>query len=493
MSITLRSDNRTIFKDSPYGALVDNYPSASSSVVLNTTEGFEMNDFVVIGTLGTGNAESLQLKSVNHTTGVIDFFGWADKAAVGTDNTHLFIPVPRIVKAGQTATAYIGQSATVRGTGLITVDQAATQIIISGAGIIGMVPGDVVEINDITKYAHSESSRVTRVPYDKVQFFFTNGPQVPNPIPVVTVSTKQNASTTETKTTTLNSPPTATYTKPNDPSYVDTVDFTPPILFENAQILCNPIPIQVTGTFSVYQDNNHLTGFGWFAFYNSFTKTYSPLSNYIPYAGFEDNSVKSIFESFDSSLNNKEVKLVTMSDRFTWLNEAFNMMTNELNLGNWEYNASENLNLNILPGVTDYLLPKDFGDLLDVDDGVGKKIYHYNATWPHGTYDYDVKYRIRGKYIVFEPSPIQAATFTLTYLKHASRLTELSDVVDLPDNMHYNIKDYMLFRAYRKLGNLSESTNSLAMFQKAIDNMKIYAIKRDNGLDSWGIDRAQTV
>ena len=493
MSITLRSDNRTIFRDSPYGALIDNYPSASSSVVLNTTEGFEMNDFVVIGTLGTGNAELLQVKNSNHTTGEIDFFGWADKAQASTDNTHLYLPVPRVVKAGQTVTGYVGQTPTVRGTASIATDQAATEIILSGAGIVGLVQGDLVEVNDITKYAHSESSRVTRVPFDKVQFFYTYGPQVPTPVPEITVVTRQNASTTETQTTTLTDPPTTTYTKPDDPSYIKTVDFTPPIIFDNAQILCNPTPIQVTGIYTVFLDNAHLTGFGWFAFYNSFTKVYSPLSNYIPYSGFEDNSVKSIFESFDSSLNNKELKLITMPDRFTWLNEAFNMMTNELNLGNWEYNASEDLNINILPGITDYLLPKDFGDLLEISDEQKRKIFHYNATWSQDSTRSEVKYIIRGRYIVFKPSPIQPTIFTLSYLRHAGRLSELSDVVNLPDNMHYNIKDYMLFRAYRKLGNLSESTNSLAIFQKAIDNMKIYAIKRDNGLDSWGIDISQTV
>ena len=72
-------------------------------------------------------------------------------------------------------------------------------------------------------------------------------------------------------------------------------------------------------------------------------------------------------------------------------------------------------------------------------------------------------------------------------------LNDLSDVVDLPANAYESIMDYMLYRAYRKLGNLTEAASSKKEFDEGINLMKIVAVRRDNGLDSFSISGEQNV
>lgn len=367
-------------------------------------------------------------------------------------------------------------------------------------GNIGSENTELIQVNTVTsstgvltlvantRFAHSESTRVTIVAYDKVRFYWTASPTVPNPSasPIIITETVQNA-ITDAKTTTTTSPSTATYTNAVDPTFTQTVDITPPLVFNTTTPLTSAIAVQVDSFYSIYSDSVHSTGYGWFAFYNSTSLTYSAVSNSIPYAGFEYNTVAEIFANFDSCLNMKELKLISTKDKYTWLNEAYAKTVNELNLGNWEFNASLPLTLALKANTANYLLPDDFGNMLYINEANGDKIDHYEATFqPPSTYSVR-RYMIRGKYLVFDPVPETDATVTLSYLKNSSTLKNMSDVVNLPDKAHFNIKDFMLFRAYRKLGNLTESTNSLALFNKSIENMKIYSIKRDNGLDSWTI------
>ena len=368
-------------------------------------------------------------------------------------------------------------------------------------GSIGSEGTELIQVNTVTastgtlslvgttRFAHSESTRVTVVPYDKVRFYYTTTPTVPNPSasPVTTVTTIQNSSITDTNTEVITSPTTATYTNSIDPTDTRTVDITPPIVFNGTTPLTGAIAIQVDSNYSTYSDTAHTTGYGWFAFYNSVTLVYSATSNPIPYAGFDPNTVAEIFNSFNSCLNQKELRLISTEDRFSWLNEAYARMINELNLGNWEYNATLPLTLTIKAGVTTYLLPEDFGNLLYINESNGDKIDSYDATFQPARTVSTRRYRIIGKYIMFDPAPDADGTVTLSYLKNSNLLRNLSDVVNLPDKAHYGIKDFMLFRAHRKMGNLTESNNAMALFQKDVDNMKLFSIKRDNSLDNWQI------
>jgi hypothetical protein len=382
-----------------------------------------------------------------------------------------------------------------RGTGVVSAssDPTSATMALIAPGIVGTVAGDTVVVGDVTKFAHAESTKVTVIQYNQVRFFRTNSPTVPNVVPYTSASTNQDKSITQTTTSTIGTPRTTTYTQPDDPSSITTVDFTPPIIYAGATALTAPAAIQVNDFYTTYIDTVNSTGYGWFSFYNSTTAVYSAISNPIPYSGFPQNTVKKVFETFDSSMNTKELKLITQGDRFNWLNEGLSYMTNELNLGNWEYLASEELALNLTSGVAKYLLPQDFSDLLFINDSKGIKMDSYSATFERAYSSSIVKYAIRGKFIVFYPAPEQDMTVTLAYLKTSSVLKTLDDVVDLPNNAYYAIKDYMRFRAYQKLNNSTESSNSFTFFQKQIDNMKLHSITRDDGLDSWSIENTANV
>lgn len=378
---------------------------------------------------------------------------------------------------------------TSRGTGVVSASSnpAASVMALVAPGITGVTAGDQVVVGDVTKFAHAESTKITVIQYDKVRFFRTETPDVPNIAPYTTLVQNQDKFTTQTTKGVIGATSSTTYTQPDDPSSVTRVDFTPPITFSSSTPLTIPLPLQVNDFYTTFIDTVNSSGYGWFCFYSSVTNSYSPVSNPIPYSGFPQNTVKKVFETFDSSINTKELKLITQTDRFNWLNEAISSMSNDLNMVNYEYLASEELTLNITGGKAKYLLPQDFSDLLFINDCKGVKMEAYDATFARENVASLVRYAIRGKFIIFYPCFQQDTTVTLAYLKSSSVLSKLDDVVDLPNNAFYAIKDYMRFRAYQKLGNSAESSNSYSLFNKQIELMKIHAIRRDDGLDSWSI------
>lgn len=413
--ITLKADNRALLRDAKFSYLLDNYASGISTIIVANTDGFAVNDYILLGNIGSENTEIVQVATVTEATSTITLIA-------------------------------------------------------------------------ASRFAHSESTRVTKIGYNQVRFYWTALKTVPNPAvsPITVNTTVQNKSITTTETSTTTSPPTAVYTKTTDPTFTKNVDITPPIIFDSSTPLGSLLDVDADSFFTTYADSAHSTGYGWFAFYNSTSLTYSAVSNAIPYGGFATNTVREMFAGFDSCLNQKELRLISSEDRYSWLNEGVARTVNELNLGNWEYHSSGPINLAIQEGVSEYLLPEDFSALLYINETTdGRKILSYDQTFEQDPNMSTRRYSIRGRYITFLPSPEQAGSVTLAYLKMSSRLKELADVIDLPDHGYYMVKDFMLFRAYRKLSNLTESNNSLALFNKEVENMKIYSIKRDNGLDSW--------
>ena len=132
-----------------------------------------------------------------------------------------------------------------------------------------------------TLFAHSESTKVNILHYDKVRFFHTTG-------------------------TTFNT-------------------LTP---------LTSFVDIQVSDWFSSYGDESYSTGYGWYTFYNSVTTTYSQPSNSIPYSGFQSSTTENIIADFFSMLNNKDLRLVSREDALTWASEGYGRVRNKLNLTN---------------------------------------------------------------------------------------------------------------------------------------------------------------
>jgi hypothetical protein len=296
-----------------------------------------------------------------------------------------------------------------------------------------------------TKFAHPESTKVAIIQYNQVQFYYT-----------------------------------ATAT------------------FDVSSVIGGLVDLQVDDFYTRYYDHANTTGFGWFAFYNSVTGVASTNSNAIPYADFGENSVKKILDNFFSALNQKETSLITHADAMSYLNEAYTIATNELNLINIEYNVPTVWALPLVAGTAEYALPANFGHLLGIGDQNGKEIKNISERELVTTYMYssaDIFYYIRGVFIGFYPTPTSntAATIVnIAYQTISTKLTSLYDNVVMPLGNYYGMIDYMLYRACPKLGRADEQAR-FASWQVALNRLKITANKQNCNRDSWSIDPSSNV
>lgn len=309
----------------------------------------------------------------------------------------------------------------------------------------------LINLTTTTKRAHSESSRVSVLPYNQVRFFYTT---------------------------------TATFSYSNP--------------------LTGFLELQPSDWFATYNDENHTSGYGWFAFYNLVTSIYSQPSNALPYTGFGSSTVENILNDFFALLGNKELKLVTREDALSWASEAYAIVRNKLNLGNIEYTASSPQTLSVTSGTIEYALPTDFDDLISITAGLDSTnpgaggnftkapIEYISLREAYGYTGSDLRYYIRGGYIGFLPTPTSDITYQYIYTKKATRLSSNSDEVTLPNMGEYVIKDFMMWRAYLKFNNPLASTYFKA-FTDNMNQMIISSIKRDANMDSFGIDRHANV
>lgn len=294
-----------------------------------------------------------------------------------------------------------------------------------------------------TKFAHPESTKVYVLPYDQVRFYRTAA---------------AGDITDETPTFSTNSP------------------------------LNSWTDLDPASWFSVYEDTTNTTGFAWFQYRNSVSLVSSSESNPIPYAGFAGNTVAQIFEDFDSLLNTNELKMVTLAEKFSWLNEGLSILKNKLNLNNVEYFVSTEQTLTIVSGTQEYILPSDFSDFVYLHDGSDSKVdIPFKDIKKSGTYvGNTVHYYLRNRYIGIVPSPTAAATYKYRYKQKATTVTSLSTYLDLPDNAFYSLKDFMMYRSSLKFSNPISATYYQS-FINGIDQSVQSAVKRDSGLDEWSI------
>lgn len=335
----------------------------------------------------------------------------------------------------------------------------------TATGDIGI--GDENGVSTSTIHAHPESTKVTVLPYNKVKFFWTAS--------------------------------TGTITD-EDPT------------FDSNNPLSGWTDLDPSSYYTNYADSINLTGFGWFEYRNSVTTEVSQESNPIPYIGFSLNTVTNVFADFESLLNVRELKMVSLADKFAWLSEALTIIKNKLNLNNSEYFVSIPQTITILPGVNEYLLPDDFCDLVEITTGlntpttigttipfmpVSKALSHggtSNGGWLGGyNMSFGVTYYyIRGRYIGFVPTPTTGGTYYYTYRKKATRLTSLSDYIDLPDGAFFCLKDWMMYRARQKFSDPSASV----YYQSFADNISLYiqsSVKRSANLDVFDISPESNV
>jgi len=295
-----------------------------------------------------------------------------------------------------------------------------------------------------TLFAHPESTRVTILPYSQVRFFYTT---------------------------------TTTYNTDNP--------------------LTDYINLQTSDWFTIYGDESHSTGYGWYVFYNPVTNISSQPSNAIPYAGFDSDTTENILSDFFSMLNNKELTLVTREDALSWASEAYGRIRNKLNITNTEFTASALGTISILADTIEYDLPSNFDHLISLSAGLdttdpgkwsGNKdkiefislanAYTYTGSCP--------RYYIRGLKIGILPTPSTATVYHHMYLKSAKRLSLNTDEVELPNGGENIIKDFMLYRVFQKLQNSIYKEYKTA-FDDGLNQMIISSIKRDAGLASWGM------
>ena len=324
-------------------------------------------------------------------------------------------------------------------------------------GLFGSENAEIVQIDSVnvttgaivlkvaTKFAHSESTKVSVMQYNQIGFFHNT---------------------------------------------TDTI--------AGATQLGSYVSIQASDWFSTYDDYTNDTGFGWFIFKNSTTSAVSQESNSLPYAGFNNSTLEDILNDFYSLLNNKELKLVTRQDALSWLNEGYSRVRNRLNMTNVEYSATALLPLVVSGGITEYLLPDDFYALesitasMDTSDptamgNLSKFPIEYIPLREAFSYmGSQTRYYIRGKYIGFVPTPVEGGTYQYMYRTKTTRLDSNSDSVDLPDNGQYVIKDFMMYRAYMKFNN-PNATIYFKAFNDGIDQMVIAAMDRDANTDQFGI------
>lgn len=330
-------------------------------------------------------------------------------------------------------------------------------------GNIGAEDAEVVKISTVnnntgvitfttnTLFAHSESTRVTILPYDQIRFFHT------------------------TTTTFSVSTPLTGYTN-----------------------------IQVSDWFSSYSDETYSSGYGWYCFYNSVTAILSQPSNYIPYAGFGQSTTEDLLNDFFSMLSNKELRLVTREDALSWASEGYSRMRNKLNLTNVEFTASAITALSILSGTYEYDLPDDFDHLVAILSGLdttnppaGMNMFKSDIEFIPLTQAFNYKgttqrYYIRGMKIGFIPTPTTNGTYHYLYLAKAARLTSNTDPITLPNNGVYVVKDWMLYRAFMKFNNPLANTY-YKTFQEGLNDMVTAAVKRDANLDTFGITHEANV
>lgn len=287
-----------------------------------------------------------------------------------------------------------------------------------------------------TVYAHSESTKVTRIPYNQVRFYICT---------------------------------TATFSAGTP---LGTVDINPHSFYTQ------------------YEDKVNSTGYGFFVFLNETTSANSSPSNPSPYTGFDPNSAYSIIKRFLSSLNNSEMKLISFDDVWNWISEGYGIAKVELNLANQNYTATPQT-INIISGTAEYDLDDDFSKLISVSDLNGDDIdcIKLSEVKYHNSNGTETKYYLRGNYIGFSPTPTANATYYAYFNANASSLSSYYDNIELPNDNFWILNDYLMYKASSKLGmSRQEALSYHQIFMDNIGKMKINSNKQSAEPESFDID-----
>jgi len=254
--------------------------------------------------------------------------------------------------------------------------------------------------------------------------------------------------------------------------------------------LGNNVNITPDSYYTYYDDTSNSTGYGWFKFYNSQTGVYSALSNAVPYADFDANSVKKMLDRFFTSIGNRERKLIKDNDAIEWLNEGYAIARNRLNLSNRSYNVPTPYTLNLVAGTAEYALPTQFSKVRTLNYSDGRVITeislddapNYRNVMVPPAASKEIKYYLRNNYIGFTPTPTESLTVYLYYQTSSPTLTSYLDYVDIPGGNYYFLLDFMLFRSANLTG--GNAANYLQSFNNGMNSMIINLHKMGDHKDS---------
>lgn len=460
--ITLSAENRQLTKKAKHSYLSQNYTSSTSSFVLKNSNCAVTNKFALFGEWGSQQSEYLKITGVTASTNTITTS--PSSRFAHPQDTKVTIIEYNQVRYYQTAAAIFSNSENPL---TKTMGDSTTQFDITNTGgntyrytydATGTDPDmdAIVEVNSQVIIAaedfHADNNGTFEVTGVSTNYFEVT-----------------NASGVAENNKTIGT---------------GSIQYS--------------INVQANRTHTIFQDTTNTTGYGWFCFYNSTTEKITTNSNAIPYAGFDESSVRDIFDAFFSQLNNKEMSLVNNDDAFRWLNEGFSKMQNALNLVNPSYKVEEEQTITTVSGIQEYALEDDFGDLVSITDEDGRpvgfiKLAKVPQNDADGSYSVgSVRYFLRGSYIGFSPVPTSADTFNYFYKKKTTALSSYYENVDLPDNNFYPIVNYMMFKAAPKLGR-TNAKEYLDLFKDEVKEMQVVSHKQNANLDQWSPGSGTTV
>ena len=309
---------------------------------------------------------------------------------------------------------------------------------------ISSIANDTLTLSSATNRAHTESSSVVKLKYDQVEFY----------------QTSDNSFSTS--------------------NLLSTED------------------IQADEFYTRYEDTSNSSGFGWYRFKNSNTSNTSSEYGPIPYDGFATNSVKRILDDFYSNLNQEEESIVSQSEALYWLNDAYSRAMNALNMINEEWSV-ELTTITVSSGTQEYDLPTDFKSIEAIHQTEG-----YDTEIPYVEFDEvlddfpytfnKMHYYIRGMKIGFVPTPTSSEDVKIYYKTNASYLDSLADTIDLPNNEHYMLVQWMLHRAGPKLGRPNNRIQTHRKnFETDLQKLKLQSYRSNNQNASWDPDPTTVV
>lgn len=456
MSLVLKAENRNLTKEGKSSFLANNYAAGVTSLVLKNGSGFS-----------PGIGDSTTQFDITNPAGTTFRYTWDGTGTTpGTLQSLISVGGSIVVNA---------QNFTAANNGTFTITAvAATYFEVTNAagavesnktigtgsikiysyillGNFGSETSEVVQVTALTTntltvsttlFAHAESTKATIIPYNQVRFYHTT---------------------------------TATYAT-SDP-------------------ITGYINIQPDSYFSTTTDTVNSTGFGWFVFYNSTTYKTSANCNAIPYAGFEDNSVKKIFDSFFALLNNKEQKAINNEEAFYWLNEGLTIAQNALNVVNQEYTVADPYTLSVTSGTAEYAWPSYFSSISSVSDSDGETIGHvdiHDIKKNNADSGNSILYYLKGRKIGFSPVPTDAATYYLYYRTLPTKLTSLYDNVYMPNNNFYLLINFMLYKAGLKLGR-ADAASQYKLFSDGLDVMRVTSNKQNDDAEEFEIEHRANI